>query len=183
MDDIYLESWNKRYHNYPPIGFILRSQKGCNFMRIHSLSDSKRSSNTNEDSNLILEKFSEITKFLFQRGEKVVVFLVEYEMPSQIAYAGWNMSKVRILPSSWVEKISEYNDTENISIYSGFRDWEEACANDFCLAVNENEVGSVTLFSCLTGNALCPYDGGFDVFIADEKMYSSFSRKFINNFP
>jgi hypothetical protein len=183
MNDILVESWNKYYTHYPPIGFILRSKEEYNFLRIHSLPESKRYPSNIEDSNLIIGKFTEITQHIFMRGEEVVLFLIQYEIPTQIVSTGWNMSKLRIIPSPWLEKIEEYNDIEEMVIYFGYRNWEEGCANTFCLAASENTVASITLFSSLTGNVVCPYDGGFDVFMPDKKLYKSFSLKFKNNFP
>lgn len=178
-----ISCWNNFHEGSPPVGFLLRIDESDRFLRIHSFSQGKRYPKDKKDFALVLEKFTEITNVLFTKDEKVGIFLIDYGNTFYSDSIEWNLGLITDIPIYWKTKIDEYNDIEGIKFITGSNNWKDGCADAFCMAASENTYSSIALFSYVSGNTVCPYDGGFDIFIPDNEKYQNLTKQFKNDFP
>src|SRR5712671_5847453 len=105
--DIY-KAFQSSFNNCPPVGFMLRDTHGDRWLRIHSLPDSKRYPDNQQESDELLHRHLKVAQFVLQDTESYI-FVGIYGDDKDLAGASKWYSK---LPFTKVDRIdvSEEDD-------------------------------------------------------------------------
>jgi hypothetical protein len=168
--------WQEFYGELPPVGHILRETITRRWFRIHSLPDSKRYPENEEEYALLLARHNSIATEVLVEGAQCTLFFHRYHDPTcKIIIRG-------ITPEYcgfFEEPSDDWDDTpDRLHIWQAPVIWKKGSFDELIRAVADWREPSV-IFACQqTGRAYCPYDGGADLFLESRAERSALKRQY-----
>jgi len=160
---MYLEEINKHYPNCPPISWLLRESFKSTWFRIHSLPESKRYPESDEEYEILLKRHNDLASNILGEGSDVLLF-----------WYGDNMSGGIV-----GDKVSDYNsDDIETTIYAKEIIWNKQQFNNYIKCVANEECTSSVFYSKNSGNIYAPYDGGADALIRTPSQLKELKEKY-----
>jgi hypothetical protein len=151
-------------------------------LRLYSLPFAKRYPHGRRDMALILRRQNALASALF--GGREVLLIASHWPGSKASDAiegdirrlGLSAAPPR---PSWTESVVDYTDEEAKTAYSaGVQRWRVGCLDGVLPKIAEYEWGLLAIMSVDTGDAMCPYDGGVDLFVEDDARRSALADRF-----
>jgi len=173
--------WQSQFGEIAPRGHLLRRAFGVNWVRFHSLPDSKRYAESLDEYAELHSRHFLVASALFSAGEPLYVFrahIGETKLRGKARHqlAGRQFREdVAVLPTESLGQDGEDRMHVRALVSKWKPDFFEAAIR---LLADWQEVG-ISFVSPSTKNIFCPYDGGMDVFtfsIAPEDLRSRFAR-------
>jgi len=171
--------WQSQFSGIAPRGHILRNALSERWVRFHSLPDSKRYAESEDEYLEIQSRHFAVASALFSADEPLYVFrahAAENRLRGKARHqlAGRQFREaVAVLPAA-----SQTEDEDRMYVRALVSRWKpdffEAAIR---LLANWQEVG-ISFASPSTKNIFCPYDGGMDVFafsVAPEELRVRFA--------
>ena len=183
--------WESNYGDIPPLGHILREEFFADkWFRIHSLPDSKRYADNDDEMQIILNRQNALINDLIGSGQTyLLMFYAISENPESACFD--KIADIIRLNSIRLDIASpEYYDGE-LYLVSGFvnKIWEETSIDLYLEKVANDE--SVVSFDACEFNfyhiliidikqnrVIIPYDGGVDIFLNTRCERDSFKSKY-----
>lgn len=161
---MFKETWNTFFNEIPMLGWKLRASKPELWFRIHSLPESKRYPENEDEENIILSRHNEIATEVL--GEKVDLLLYWHWIESFHGIEG--------------TKTMDYEDEDiETSLYSAkVGSWQSGKFNKLILAVANDELSQVVFLNPQNGSVYAPYDGGADIYIFDHALKNRLKGKY-----
>jgi hypothetical protein len=167
--------WRGKYGAVPPIGYELRDHWGAHWSRFHSLPNSKRYPSTAEEYAEMHKRAAALGRTIFTPEEPIYVLHSTY---------AFDDLPTATLPPALSEFLSatrsrfEIEGGEAMCHTRAFTvQWPFTQFATLIRHVADEDISMLIFISPESRNALCPYDGGFDVFtpaIPPEKMRGTF---------
>ncbi len=173
-----VNKWKKFFNSTSPVGFRLRTVESSLSARIHTFPDKRRVPKNQEEEFFVLETSNNLANDIFETGEKVALFLWDFSNSLSMKSVPLKFQKLNIIPVEWENDLNEYYEMKNVQVYSSIFNWKVGCLNELFLSVAKSEIGPLTVFSTKYGSTICPYDGGIDFFISDEKLKDVILNKY-----
>jgi hypothetical protein len=172
--------WQSEFGEIAPRGHLLRRALSAQWVRFHSLPDSKRYAESQDEYAELQNSHFLVASALFSAGEPLYIFRAhggETRLRGKARHqlAGRQFREaVAVLPT---ESLAQ-DDEDRMHVRALVSKWKP----DFFevaiqLLADWQEVG-VSFVSPSTKNVLCPYDGGMDVFtfsIAPQELRARFA--------
>jgi hypothetical protein len=169
--------WRGKFGIIAPIGYELRDHWEARWSRFHSLPESKRYPDTPAEYVEIQKRARAIGNVLFKPGETVYAFhstyMFEDAPPTEVPAA-----LTELLSASRAKFHVENGDASCYTRAFAFA-WPHARFDALIKLVADEDINMLTFISPATRNAMCPYDGGFDLFThapTPEQMREHFSE-------
>lgn len=168
--------WRTNFGEIAPVGHVLRIHRQTDWLRIHSLPDSKRYPDTSEEMDEILRRNEVLASRLFIASEPIYIFRSIFHnpddnmQPAQLGYDSKNLFRAGVSPES--PQDDDYFIVAAETVSWPFPHFAEIVRN----IANEDET-MICFVSPASGNILCPYDGGLDSFTT-ETLSKQLSRDF-----
>jgi hypothetical protein len=177
-----LKAWQERYLNDPPVGPVLRMNHPKIWTRIHYLPLGRRPARNAEDEQTVVERFNAVMGYL---GFSVVVVLAVHLDPRDEEIEILQpFGAIRLpMPAEWTTALSEHFDLGSAQLAVAELPWTHGCLDDLWRAAARDRIGRVALYNLPTGDALCPYDGGADIFVWDEGSRAGLRERFRSWLP
>ena len=172
--------WRGWYGNAPPIGHVLRRLHPEAWLRIHSLPESKRYAQTQEQWTELLARHNTVATTMLGDGSPCILVTPRFSgrgkpMPKQLAPALQRLGKFDdSWPGATALRDSIDPDVE-AWLYAQELTWRRG-ALDAQLRAAANDETRFLLVSCISGQVYAPYDGGADLFFRSDEERSR-SRK------
>ncbi len=157
-----LLSFESVYPNQHPISWVLRELNSAIWFRFHSLPESKRYPDDENERHEVLRRHNTVASEIF--GEDMSVFLF---VGKRIG-TGAN-------ENGFVQKYSE--DELEIGILGEKTTWNRGTHDKLILNVAEGHVESCVFFDPKTGDVYAPYDGGADLFIHNNQLRAQLKHR------
>lgn len=178
-----LEWWTENFGEYAPAGFVLRNQLKNNWLRVHSLPDSKRYPESPSDLEVLIQRHEELTDFMFQPGETCILFKSTRFWPEDVgsdlpSLSGFELSNTHLILAQYPGEIPIDQD-DLYSVRYAPISWRPPSFTSLVKAVANEETYGVAVVSLNTKNIYCPYDGGADIFVfnhSPEKIRNHFKK-------
>ncbi len=156
------ELWRRRWPACPPIGYELRSAYPDVWVRFHSLPESKRYADDDDEYTVILERYDTVLDELFAGMD---VYVVE-----AVADATPEVPRFRPDANHWMTVLVDDDPDPEFRTYFHLYwrrlPWEWGVIDDLLLAVADDKVPSVFITDTRMRRVHHPYDGGADVLLA-----------------
>ena len=152
--------------NTPPISHSLKSILKSNWIRFHSLPNSKRYPENIEDENEILNRHNCVLDSIFKNGDSVFVIQCvwsdERNKPEKPKGKGvfW---KSWVIDSDGLEYVLGHAYAKSVKYKSRF-------LNDLILLVAHDRESNIMIVGERRKVVYAPYDGGMDLIITDSEM-------------
>ena len=179
--------WNKFFPNKVPISYLFKYYFPNNWIRLHSLPNSKRYADNAVETDLLLRRQNQIISDCLTSETPVFIvsgnsFIGDSSIP--------NYDQVSILQYDFIsgsrinlhEIDPEYfDDGENNDLYftPAFTEivWEQNLHNDLLLKIANDETHAF-LISFEKKIIVAPYDGGLDIIIDDFNLKNQMKQKY-----
>ncbi len=153
--------WRGKFGTMAPIGYELREQWDARWSRFHSLPDSKRYPDTPAEYTELLRRARALANAVFVGGEMIFVFHSIYAFDDAPP----------AIPTELADFLSPTRskfDVENgeAACYTRAFDarWPLATFDALVAHIADERISMLSIVAPESGNVLCPYDGGFDLF-------------------
>jgi hypothetical protein len=163
-----LSWWQSKISEIAPAGHVLRRFLADNWVRFHSLPESKRYPETESEYLELLRRHSEVANELFSPNEPIFIFrsyLKEQKLRGKQKHqlAGRQLLESMIkLPANLGVLIE--SDDDLYCVRAMITVWKPEFFDVLIRQVSNEEQTGVTFVSPATKNIYCPYDGGMDIF-------------------
>lgn len=173
--------WTKTYPDSYPIDYELKTIFSNRWFRIHSLPDSKRYAENDDEYKIILSRQNRLISDLFQSDDFIIVIgFYNYDLSSPLTDDYFDLDKFHKIDTLALHKIrpDEYQDDEvYYEIYMKPDNWESDKLNDLLTKIADSEIRAMLVNS--TKNIIVvPYDGGMDIILPDTKTRDDFKIKY-----
>ena len=172
--------WRGKYPDSPPVGWILREREVTSWTRFHNLPDAKRYPESKAEEKIVLGRVNDIASALF--GTSQVVVFQQVFSPVEHVSAGVYVpgsSVVSPIPADWLEALDPYFENASaLSFVGGAIDWRPGVLDSLLLATALDRVAGPALLAPVSGNLLCPYDGGMDTFLPEPAARRALRERF-----
>lgn len=156
------ELWQRRWPNCPPVGYKLRGPYRDVWVRFHSLPESKRYAESEDEYVVLLERYNAVLDDLFAGRDVYVItpmWTVEPDVPPFRPDAGYWRSLM-------VEDDPDPEFRTHAHLFAVRRPWQRGCIDGLLRDIADGTVGGVMITDTGMQRLHHPYDGGSDVFLA-----------------
>jgi hypothetical protein len=172
-----VDAWQSQYAGQPPVGFMLRFSHEEAWTRLRFVREGAPPDQ--HEAQLIATRFDTVASSLFT-GATVLVLAIRLVAGRADASALRELGAKPITPpESWLEALGGYLPNPTAAAFMAATvSWERGCLDRVWLAVAHEWIGRVAVFCPATGDALCPYDGGADVFVWRPERRAKMAERF-----
>ncbi len=173
--------WELNYPESNPIGYKLRSYYPKRWLRIHSLPESKRYAESEEEYQIILNRQNELISNLIGENSDIIIATGQYEWETTnklsteiVEYS--NFDKVRTID---LHKIypEEYDENDFFGVYITSGVWRKNNKNELLKNIADDEFRA--MFVCPKRNCIvAPYDGGMDIIVDTQEKRDELKTKY-----
>ena len=155
--------WRANFGEIAPVGNVLIMHRQADWLRIHSLPESKRYPDTPEEMDEVVRRNKVLASRLFSVGEQIFIFrsishnLEDSMQLMQPSPDGHNLFRASASPDS-------PEDDDFFITVAEIASWPCPGFSDTVRNIADEEERMISFVSAATGNILCPYDGGTDSF-------------------
>jgi hypothetical protein len=164
--DTFREYWNTTYPKCLPLGYRLRDAYDSRWFRIHTLPNSKRYAESEEEYREILYRHNSVLTEVLGDGEPVILVATTY---SETPTPGAVMPELAWQYPGLQPFLTEPNDEDNCAGYwHGFMtalSWRSGMADTLLQQVADEVIDYVLFVSMAHEIVYHPYDGGADVIL------------------
>ena len=176
------ELWHDRFPWTPPVGYRLRENVPNRWVRFHSLPRSKRYPDTAEEFDTVLGRANALADQLFEEGDR---FWLVASRPEQVPNAEsfdvepftltrFNLPKV----FTWEDAQESVEDRLLWSSHAELLTWRTAAYDDIFRKIADDDECAVIFATADLSSILAPYDGGFDLILANADDAFEIESKF-----
>ena len=173
--------WDKNYPESNPIGHELKSVYPNRWLRIHSLPESKRYAESDDEYQIILNRQNKLISELIGENSEMIIVSGQYEMKptnnfsTELSEYG-KFEKWRTIE---LHKIypEEYEEDYFYDVYFRQETWERNSQNKLLKNIADDEFRA--MFVCPKRNCIvAPYDGGMDIIVDSEKRRDELKKEY-----
>jgi hypothetical protein len=164
-----LDNWDAAFPNCEPIAHLLREQFKERWVRFHSLPESKRYPENEDEMWEVLQRHNTILGELLGGERKVMLLTTGYSETAESAprypeLAALDPNGVlwRVVP---MHQIEGTEDRYHWHVSSSLWDWQPAAFDPLVRLVAEDKIADVMMVHPECRWMLHPYDGGMDVIL------------------
>lgn len=164
----FIDYWNKEYPESFPINHELKWVYPDRWFRIHSLPESKRYADSEDEYKIIFDRQNQLINDLIGKESEVAISFGLYtndktnDNHKEFTDFGEFIKVLTI--DLRKERPEEYEDEMYFDIYVKMEKWEYGKRNEILKAIADDEI-SAMFVSPLSKCIIIPYDGGVDVIV------------------
>ncbi|AYV44865.1 hypothetical protein CFHF_07370 [Caulobacter flavus] len=177
--------WARFHEGHRPIGYRLRQGGAANWVRFHSLPESKRYAETDEERGIILRRQNALAAELFASDPCWLVQTHWTTPDGVIDVADQNdpfaATRQFNLEPAFAYVDDEDEDDEDPSswrVHAGVTRWTDRVFDELLADIAEDRAGFTLWMSEATGSVFAPYDGGVDLFLAEAEQVAALKAKY-----
>ena len=173
--------WINTYPDSYPIDYELKTLFNNRWFRIHSLPDSKRFAENDDEYKIILNRQNSLISDLFQSDDFfIVIGFYNMDLSSPLTYDYLDLDKFQKIETLALHRIrpDKYQDDEvYYDIYLKPDKWESNKFNELLTKIADSEIRAMFVNS-IKNITVVPYDGGMDIILPDTRTRDDFKVKY-----
>jgi hypothetical protein len=177
-----LEYWRRSYGETPLVGHVLRKRLPHRWMRIHSLPESKRYAETEDERREILHRQNSLCSDVIGDGNACVVvrcsFGGEEQLPEDVQAVLRGLEPVFLTMLAAAEWSGEPDLPGEFPLMMAELAWRPGALDPVLLAVADDALEALLLVSVQRGCVVAPYDGGVDVIAESEAQRDQLKARY-----
>ena len=179
----FIDYWNKEYPESLPINHELKLVYPDRWFRIHSLPESKRYAETEEEYKIILDRQNQLINELIGEESEVAISFGLYRRDStnvnykELTDFGEFQKVLRI--DLQKERPEAYLDEMYFDIYVKTEKWENGKRDEILKAIADDEIRAMFV-SPSKKCVIAPYDGGVDIIVDSTEKRDRLKAKYKN---
>ncbi|SIR50984.1 DUF3885 domain-containing protein [Pontibacter lucknowensis] len=178
----FIDFWNKEYPEALPINHELKWMFQDRWFRIHSLPESKRYADSEDEYKILLDRQNKLFEDLIGEGEEIAISFGLYtgddiinDNYKELTDFG-EFQKVLTIDLH-KERPEEYEYVMYLDLFVKIEKWEKDSRNDILKAIANDEIRA--MFICPARKCIiAPYDGGVDVIVDSSEKRDKLKTKY-----
>jgi len=177
----FIDYWNKEYPESFPIGHELKWVYEDKWFRIHSLPNSKRYADTEDEYKIILDRQNNLIEDLIGAGTEIAISFGLYtdDITNNNYKELTDFGEFRkvLTINLHKERPEEYEDETYFDIYTKIENWNKNDNNEILRAIADDEIRAMIV--CPSKQCIiAPYDGGVDVIVNSTDVRNELKLKY-----
>lgn len=172
--------WSRFHDGHWPVGYRLRESGAANWVRFHSLPNSKRYADSDDERRIILQRQNLLAAEVL-KSDPCWLVQTHWVTPAgmvDVADVNDPFAATRQFGLESVFEFAQDNDDEVVwRVHAGPVRWAEGSFDALLASIAEGEAGPTLWMSEATGSIFAPYDGGIDLFLAEAGLVDSLKMK------
>lgn len=173
--------WDLNYHESNPIGHELKGVYPNRWLRIHSLPESKRYAESEDEYQIILDRQNKLISELIGEETEIIIVSGQYEMEltDEISTELSDYGEFQKCRTIELHKIypEEYEDDFFYDVYFRTDIWTMNSQNKLLTNIADDEFRA--MFVCPNRNCIvAPYDGGMDIIVDSQEKRDELKTKY-----
>lgn len=173
--------WDTNYPESNPIGHELKSVYPDRWLRIHSLHESKRYAESEDEYLIILDRENKLISELIGENTEIIIVSGQYgmELTNEISAELSVFGKFIKCRTIELHKIypEEYEDNFFYDVYFRPDIWTRNSQNELLKNIADDEFRA--MFICPKKNCIVvPYDGGMDIIVGSQEKRDKLKTKY-----
>lgn len=172
--------WRNNFKETIPLNFTFRTTYPNRWLRIHSLPNSKRYAENENEINLLLERQNQVISDSIKENQEVYIVRSEINVDYNDTFdlhEEFNFQEVSIL--NLQDFFDDYNNEDKLSVQVTRTKWKMNCFNSLLEDI-ANDVSLVFFVSITDLVIFAPYDGGMDIIYQNEMKRNYYKEKYKN---
>ena len=175
--------WDKNYPESNPIGHELKNVYPNRWFRIHSLPESKRYAESDDEYQIILNRQNKLISELIGENSEILIVSGQYEMEltKNVSTEFLEYGKFEKCRTIELHKIypEEYEEDFFYSVYFRPEIWKRDSQNKLLKNIADDEFRAI--FVCAKMNCIiAPYDGGMDIIVESKEYRNKLKTRYKN---
>jgi len=179
----FIDYWNKEYKESLPINHELKMVYPDRWFRIHSLPESKKYAENEDEYKIMLDRQNQLINDLIGEESEVAISFGLYRWDStndnykELTDFGEFQKILRIDLKK--ERPWEYEDETYFDIYVKTESWKNGSRNEILKAIADDEIRAMFVSpskKCI----IAPYDGGVDVIVDSTEKRDRLKAKYVD---
>ena len=175
--------WDKNYPESNPIGHELRSVYPNRWLRIHSLPESKRYAESENEYQIILDRQNKLISELIGENSEIIIVSGQYEteLTDEISTELYDYGKFEKCRTIELHKVypEEHEDEYFYDVYYRLDIWKRNSKNELLKNIADDKLRA--MFVCPKRNCIvAPYDGGMDIVVDSQEKRDEIKAKYKN---
>ncbi|WP_299823921.1 hypothetical protein [uncultured Pontibacter sp.] len=177
----FIDYWNKEYPEAHPINHELKWIYQDRWFRIHSLPESKRYADSEDEYKIILDRQRKLFEDLIGEGEEIAISFGLYtdDITNENYKELTDFSEFQkvLTIDLHKERPEEYEDVMYFDIFVKTEIWKKDSRNEILKAIADDEIRA--MFVCPARKCIiAPYDGGVDVIVDSKEKRDRLKTKY-----
>lgn len=171
------EEWRSAFGPALPAGFLCRAALHEFWLRIHSLPQSKRYPESDQEYAEILHRQNTVAEFVLGNGSECVLFFTRFGDAKTFSLEGIPLQEQ--IP----QHVMSFHDEEGEDEFQFFAlrvIWQREKFNDLIVSCANDQTGPIMFANTTSQSIYAPYDGGADLFFSTAKDVSMAHDRFAN---
>ncbi|MCH2546923.1 MAG: hypothetical protein MK052_04845 [Alphaproteobacteria bacterium] len=176
MNDLNL--WQKKFSGIPPLGYLLRENFGSRWIRFHSLPESKRYAENDQEMSIILNRATILANEVLGTDQcSLFVSYPDYnnEQASNSKKAAKNIYN---LDQSFSWQQADEDEALHWTTYWASTHWNTDAFSPLIKKIADDNEYPVVWLSNASLEVFAPYDGGFDIICKTPERISQLQEKY-----
>lgn len=173
--------WESNFKETIPLNFIFRTIYSNRWLRIHSLPNSKRYAENENEINLILERQNQVVSDFISENQEIYIVRSEINVDYNDDYdlhKEFNFQEVAIINLRDLFD-DDYDNDDKLSVQVTKKIWQINCFNSLLEDI-ANDVSLIFFVSINNPVIFAPYDGGMDIIYQSETQRNFYKEKYKN---
>jgi hypothetical protein len=174
--------WSLFHEGQLPVGYRLTFGGAANWLRFHSLPDSKRYADSDHERRVILDRQNLLAEEVLgsERCWLVQTHWVTPEGVNDVADVKDPFAATRKFNLEFAFEFADNDDNEHAvrwRVHAGPVRWADGAFDDLLLDIADERSAPTIWMSESTGAVFAPYDGGIDLFLANSTQINVLKAK------
>ncbi len=175
--------WSRFHEGHWPIGYMLRQSGAANWVRFHSLPESKRYAETDDERGVILRRQNALAAAVLASDP---CWLVQTHWVTPDGTIDWAdqhdpfaaTRQFALEPTfDFVDPDEDDEDPAEWRVHAGPVRWTDGAFDNLLTSIAEDIAGPTLWMSEATGSIFAPYDGGVDLFLAKAEQVAELKAR------
>lgn len=175
--------WSRFHAGHWPVGYRLRGSGAVNWVRFHSLPNSKRYADSDDERRTILQRQNLLASEVLGPDPcwLVQTHWITPAGMTDVADAHDPFAATRQFDLKPAFEFSDDDDDDDSvawRVHAGQTGWTDGGFDELLTSIAEERAGPTLWMSEATGSIFAPYDGGVDLFLAKPEEATSLKAKY-----
>jgi hypothetical protein len=178
------ETWHSSFGAALPAGYLCRTTLPDRWMRIHSLPESKRYSETEGERDEVLRRQNAVASYALGEDSECILFITQYgesqHWPEYYVEGSRYAAEFLALDRFRPEHVQSYARGQDgpVQFFATRQRWHTGAFDELILMCADGAAGPYLFANMDKGSAYAPYDGGADLFFSNSDGVGDARRKF-----
>jgi hypothetical protein len=183
MSDKFQEFWQANFSDCLPVSYLFKSELNDLWFRIHSLPESKRYAENEEETQEILRRQKILFEDVIGEDDECFIVCLHYEKSPVEIYGNKFLQIVKLLtqeskpiPLQLIEDDAKQNEVYRVAF--GKLKIEFSELKEILIAIADDEIHYLFILNPKSKRIFAPYDGGVDIILESSGKRDEFKERY-----